>query len=109
MCYQLYIIIWHKVLEFDWLLSYVAMEVTIDSKFTVDCKFYATDPKCVVTSECVSIANFPDNILLCTCCGSVDKTMDSQLWGPQFESAGSGSSALGQGTLSSLPSPSERT
>ena len=26
-----------------------------------------------------------------------------------LESAGSGSSALGQGTLSSLPSPSERT
>ena len=44
-----------------------------------------------------------------SCCGSVDKAMDSHLWGPRFESAGSGSSALGQGTLSSLPSPSERT
>ena len=43
-----------------------------------------------------------------SCCGSVDKTMDSQSWGPQFESAGSVSNALGQGTLSSLPSPSER-
>ena len=29
--------------------------------------------------------------------------------GPWFESAGSGSSALGQGTLSSLPNPSEGT
>ena len=28
---------------------------------------------------------------------------------PGFESAGSGSSALGQGTVSSLPSPLERT
>ena len=44
-----------------------------------------------------------------SCCGSVDKTTDSQSWGPWFESAGSGSSALVQGTLSSLPSPSERT
>ena len=44
-----------------------------------------------------------------SCCGSVDKTTDSQSWDPRFESAGSGSSALGQGTLSSLPSPSERT
>ena len=43
------------------------------------------------------------------CCGSMDKTTDSQSWGPQFESAGSGSSALGQGTLSLLPSPSEMT
>ena len=43
-----------------------------------------------------------------SCCGSVDKTTDSQSWGPQFESAGSGSSSLGQGTLSSLPSPSQR-
>ena len=39
--------------------------------------------------------------------GSVDKTTDSQSWGPQFESAGRGSSALGQCTLSSLPSPWE--
>ena len=44
-----------------------------------------------------------------SCCGSVDKTTDSQSRGPWFESACSGSSALGQGTLSSLPSPSERT
>ena len=44
-----------------------------------------------------------------SCCGSVDKTTYSQLWGPQFESAGSSSSTLGQGTLSSLPSPLERT
>ena len=44
-----------------------------------------------------------------SCCGSVDETTDSQLWGPRFESAGSGSSAFGQGTLSSLPNPSERT
>ena len=34
-------------------------------------------------------------------------TRSSQLGGPLFESAGSGSSALGQGTLSSLSSPSE--
>ena len=47
--------------------------------------------------------------ILWSCCGSVDKTTDSQSWGPRFESAGSGSSALGQGTLSSLPSTSERT
>ena len=40
-------------------------------------------------------------------CGSVDKTTDSQSWGLQFESAGSGSNALGQCTLSSLPSTSE--
>ena len=41
--------------------------------------------------------------LLCTislwsyplsCCGSVDKTTDSQPWGPWFESAGSGSSDI---------------
>ena len=38
-----------------------------------------------------------------------NKTTDSQSWGPRFKSAGSGSSAFGQGTLSSLPSPSERT
>ena len=38
----------------------------------------------------------------------VDKTTDSQSWGLRFESAGSGSSVLGRGTLSSLPSPSER-
>ena len=44
-----------------------------------------------------------------SCCGSVDKTTDSQSWGPRFKSAGSGSSALGQYTLSSLSSPSERT
>ena len=44
-----------------------------------------------------------------SCCGSVDKTMDSHPWGPRFESAGSGSSALGQSTLSSLSSPLERT
>ena len=44
-----------------------------------------------------------------SCGGSVDKTTDSLLWGPQFESAGNGSSALGQGTLSSLPSLLERT
>ena len=44
-----------------------------------------------------------------SCCGSVDKTTDSQSWGPRFESAGSGSIAVGQGTLSSLPSLSERT
>ena len=43
---------------------------------------------------------------LFSCCGSVDKTTDCQLWGPQFESAGSGSSTLGQGTL---PSPLEIT
>ena len=42
-----------------------------------------------------------------SCYGSVDKTTDSQSWGSQLESAGS--SALGQGTLSSLPSPSVRT
>ena len=48
-------------------------------------------------------------ILLRSCCGSVDKITDSQPWGPWFESAGSGCSALGQGTLSSLPSHSERT
>ena len=42
------------------------------------------------------------------CCGSVDKTTDSQSWGPRFK-CGSGSIALWQGTLSSLPSPSERT
>ena len=46
---------------------------------------------------------------LTSCCGSVDKTTDSWLWGPWFKSADSGSSALGQGILSSLPSPSERT
>ena len=40
---------------------------------------------------------------------SVDKTTDSQSWGPRFESAGSGSTALGQGTSSWLPSPSEMT
>ena len=44
-----------------------------------------------------------------SCCGSVDKTTDSQSWGPRFKSAGSGSSALRQGTSSSLPSPLERT
>ena len=44
-----------------------------------------------------------------SCCGSVDKTTDCRSWGPQFKSAGSGSSVLGQGTLSSLPSPLERT
>ena len=32
------------------------------------------------------------------CCGSVDKTSDSQPSGPQFKSAGNCSSALGQGT-----------
>ena len=37
------------------------------------------------------------------------KTTDFQLGGPRFKSAGSGSSALRQCTLSSLPSPSERT
>ena len=37
-------------------------------------------------------------------CGSVDKATDSQPQSPQSESTGSGSSALGQGTLSSLPS-----
>ena len=42
--------------------------------------------------------NFFKAISKRSCCGSVDKTMDSQSWGPQFESAGSGSSALGQGT-----------
>ena len=42
-------------------------------------------------------------LLVRSCCGLVDKTTDSQSWGPWFESAGSGSSALGQGTLSSLP------
>ena len=42
-------------------------------------------------------------------CGSVDKTTVSPSWGPRFESAGSGSSALGQGTLSSLHNPSKRT
>ena len=36
-------------------------------------------------------------------------TIESQLWGLWFESAGSGSSANGQGTFSSLHSPSERT
>ena len=45
----------------------------------------------------------------CSCCGSVDKTWDSHLWGPRFKSPGSGSSALGQSTLSWLPSPTERT
>ena len=44
-----------------------------------------------------------------SCSSSVDKATDSQPWGPRFESTGSSSSALGQGTLSSLPSPSERT
>ena len=44
-----------------------------------------------------------------SCCGSVDKTMDSQSWGPRFEFAGCSSSALGQGTLSSVPIPSEMT
>ena len=44
-----------------------------------------------------------------SCCGSVDKTINSQSWGPRFESAGSGSTALGQGTLTSLHSPLERT
>ena len=48
-------------------------------------------------------------ITLRSCCDSVDETMDSEPCGPQFESAGSSSSALGQGTLSSLHSPSERT
>ena len=43
-----------------------------------------------------------------SCCGSEDKTMDPQSWGPRFKSAGSGRSALGHGTLSSLRSPSER-
>ena len=38
------------------------------------------------------------------CCGS-----ESQSWGPRFISADSNSSALGQGTLSSLFSPSDRT
>ena len=33
-----------------------------------------------------------------SCCGSVDKNTDSQLWGPWFKSAGSGSSALRQGS-----------
>ena len=42
------------------------------------------------------------------CCGSVDKTTESQSWGPRFISAGSNSSALGQSTLSSLFSPSDR-
>ena len=37
--------------------------------------------------------------------GSVDKTMDSQSGGARFESAGSDSSALGQGTLSSCLVP----
>ena len=37
------------------------------------------------------------------------RTTDSQSWVSRFESAGSGSRALGQGTLFSLPSPSERT
>ena len=36
-------------------------------------------------------------------------SLSSQPWGPRFKSAGSGSSTLGQGTLCSLPSPSERT
>ena len=44
-----------------------------------------------------------------SCHGSVDKTTDSQPWGPWFKSAGSSSSAHGKGTLSSLPSPLERT
>ena len=35
----------------------------------------------------------------------MDKTTDSQSWDPWLESAGSGSSALDQGTVSSLPSP----
>ena len=48
------------------------------------------------------------NSSVMSCCGPVDKTTDSQLWGPRFESPGSGSSDLGQGNLSSLPSPSEK-
>ena len=39
---------------------------------------------------------------------SVDKTTDSWLWCPLLESTGCGSSTLEQGTLSSLPSPSDR-
>ena len=39
-----------------------------------------------------------------SCCGSVDKTTDSQIWDYWFKSAGSSRSALGQGTLSSLSS-----
>ena len=39
------------------------------------------------------------------CCGSVDKTTDSQSWGPWFISTASCSSALGRGTVSSLSSP----
>ena len=42
-------------------------------------------------------------------CSRVKTVTDSQPWGSQFETADRGSSALGQGTLSSLPSPSERT
>ena len=45
-------------------------------------------------------------------CRWAGKTMDSQPWGPWFKSACSGGtifSSLGQGTLSSLPSPLRRT
>ena len=51
----------------------------------------------------------PANKNINCCYDSVDKIMGFQSRGPQFESTGSSSSALGQGTLSSLPSHSERT
>ena len=40
-------------------------------------------------------------------CGSVDKTTDSQSWGPRFESAGSGSSVLGKFLLNWFSSHKE--
>ena len=45
------------------------------------------------------------------CCGSVDKTKDSQSWGPvsNLLAAAVVPFKLGQGTLSSLPSPLDRT
>ena len=44
-----------------------------------------------------------------SCHSSVDNTLDSQLWGSRFKSTCPVSCALRQGTLSSLPSPTERT
>ena len=43
------------------------------------------------------------------CCGSVEKTTDPQPWCPRMNLLAAACSALGQGTLSLLPSPSGRT
>ena len=41
----------HRILDADWLWCLVAMVVTIESKVTIDGKFYATGPRCSIKLE----------------------------------------------------------